>query len=206
MSHYLHIPNFLNKKEADYLYERLYKETPWTQVKYYKPERGYIITPRLTWVAGFHQKELYPITVDSNIYNPNEIPQWLVELKDVVEDYLKTTYNYILFAQYRHENDSITYHSDDERFLGYNPNIASITVGQSRPFCLKNKHTKEVQSFDLNHGDLFLMRNNCQKDYMHSVPKQKQSLQPRISITFRKALNESGSKNYYKYNTMNFVF
>lgn len=206
MTHYDYIPDFLSKKEADYLYKRLLEETPWTQVKYYKPERGYVVTPRLTWVAGFHQKKLYPIDVGTNVYVPNEIPKWLVELKDVVEDYLDTTYNYLLFAQYRDENDSITYHSDDEKFLGYSPNIASITVGQTRPFCLKNKQTKQVQTFNLNHGDLFVMKNNCQRNFMHSVPKQKQSLGPRISITFRKALNESGSKNYYKYNTMNSVF
>jgi alkylated DNA repair dioxygenase AlkB len=206
MSHYQYVPEFLFKKEADYLYKRLLEETPWTQVRYYKPERGYVVTPRLTWVAGFHQKDLYPLDTGFNVYSPNEIPKWLLELKDVVEDYLNTTYNFILFAQYRDENDSISYHSDDEKFLGYNPNIASITVGQPRPFCLKNKATKETQEFNLGHGDLFVMKNNCQRDYMHSVPKQSKSLKPRISITFRKALNESGSANYYKYNTMNSVF
>jgi alkylated DNA repair dioxygenase AlkB len=203
--HYQHIRSFLTNQEADYLYQRLLNEIPWTQVKYYKPERGYVITPRLTWVAGFHQEKLYPLNHHAG-YQPNEIPDWLVKLKDVVEDYLQEKYNFILFAQYRDENDSITYHSDDEKFLGYNPSIASITVGENRPFCLKNKQTKEVTSFELKHGDLFVMQNNCQRDYLHSVPKQKYSCAPRISLTFRKALNEAGSKNYYHYNTTNSIF
>lgn len=204
MNHYQHVSNFLSEKESTYLFDRLLQETPWTQVKYYKPERGYVITPRLTWVAGFHQKNPYPLTIEGKIYTPNLIPPWLVELQSAIENHLSTKYNYLLFSLYRDEKDSIAYHSDDETFLGYNPNIASITVGASRPFNLKHKHTKEVEPFSLNHGDLFVMKDDCQRNYMHTVPKQTFEVKPRISITFRNALNESASKNYYKYNTMNF--
>lgn len=204
MSHYQHVSNFLSEKESTYLFDRLVQETPWTQVKYYKPERGYVITPRLTWVAGFHQKNLYTLNIEGKAYTPNPIPSWLVELQSAIENHLDAKYNYLLFSLYRDEKDSITYHSDDETFLGYNPNIASITVGASRDFKLKNKHTKEVQSFTLNHGDLFVMKDDCQRNYAHAILKQNTKVEPRISITFRKALNESASKNYYKYNTMNF--
>jgi alkylated DNA repair dioxygenase AlkB len=203
--HYQHITPFLTKQEADYLYSRLLKEIPWTQVKYYKPERGYIITPRLTWVAGFHQKKLYPLDYHGG-YIPNEIPPWLCELKDVIEEYLNQKYNFILFSWYRDENDFIAYHSDNENFLGYNPNIASISVGGNRPFCLKNKITNQIQSFNLNHGDLFVMQNNCQRDYLHSIPKQSYKCTPRLSLTFRNALNETGSKNYYHYNLGKSIF
>jgi len=202
MSHYDYVKNFLTENESNYLYNRLLKETPWTQVKYYKPERGYVITPRLTHAYGFHQDHFYPLKFSNGaMYLPKKIPKWLTELLSVVQDYTQETYNFILLAQYRDEKDSITFHSDDERFLGYNPTIASITVGQTRPFLLKNKTTNHIDHFDLSHGDLLVMKNNCQRDYMHSVPKQKQPLKPRISLTFRKALNEAGSKNYYKYNT-----
>jgi alkylated DNA repair dioxygenase AlkB len=85
-------------------------------------------------------------------------------------------------------------------FLGESSTISSITVGEERLFCLKNKQTKEVESFNLKHGDLFVMKSNCQRDYMHSVPKTKDQKNPRFSLTFRKALNEYGSLNYYTYN------
>ena len=85
-------------------------------------------------------------------------------------------------------------------FLGASPTIASITVGDQRLFCLKNKETKQVESFDLGHGDLFVMTGNCQRDYLHSVPKTSEQKLPRYSLTFRKALNEYGSSNYYTYN------
>ena len=196
MSHYEFYPNFLYKEEADKLLDYLENQVPWGQVKYFKPERGYVVTPRLTWVAGFHSKNIYPL---GNII-PNDIPDFLLPLKDLVEDYLKTEFNFILFSKYRDENDSITYHSDDEKFLGKNPIIASLTLGSSRPFILKNKQTKDSQIFDLSHGDLFVMKENCQKDFFHAVPKQKNECLPRYSLTFRKALNEYGSNNYYTYN------
>ena len=44
------------------------------------------------------------------------------------------------------------------------------------------------------------MKNNCQKDFHHALPKQTEEYLPRYSMTFRKALNEYGSNNYYTYN------
>lgn len=200
--HYNYVPNFLYKKEADYLYKRLNEDIPWAQVKYYKPERGYVITPRETWCAGIHNR----LDLKNFYMNYNEIPEWLLPLKNLVEEECNQKFNFLLFAKYRNENDSITFHSDDEKFLGHNPTIASITVGNERPFLLKNKTTKQVDEFNLSHGDLFIMKNNCQKDYLHSVPKQKQKLYPRISITFRNGINQKASQNYYYYNTVQETF
>ena len=198
--HYQHIPEFLYENEADKLEKYLEKEIPWQVVRYYKPERGYVVTPRETWVCGFHQKHHYNLC--NNDYIPNPIPKFLLPLKRLVEEQLDTDFNYMLFAKYRDQNDSITFHSDDEKFLGNNPTISSITVGFTREFLLKNKLTKKTQSFDLEHGDLFVMQNNCQADYQHAIKKVKHRCYPRYSITFRKALNEAGSINYYRYNTM----
>jgi alkylated DNA repair dioxygenase AlkB len=203
-NHYVFKPNFLYQKESNYLYSNLLKEIPWRQVKYFKPERGLITTPRMTWVCGFHQNKHYPIHLPQKI-NPNPFPEWILPLKNLVELECKTTFNFILFSLYRDENDSIAFHSDDEKFLGDNPTIASLSVGFDRLFSLKNKHTKLRKDFILTNGSLFIMRNNCQKDYMHSVPKQKESNSPRISLTFRNALNEAASKNYYKYNLLNTI-
>lgn len=200
--HYKYVKSFLYKKEADYLYDRLDKEIPWSVVKYYKPERGYVITPRETWCAGIHNR----LDLKNFNYQWNKIPRWLLPLKELVEDECNEEFNFMLFAKYRNENDSITFHSDDERFLGDNPTIASITVGETRPFQLKNKVSREIETFNLSHGDLFVMQNNCQKDYLHSVPKQKQELSTRISITFRKGLNIQASRNYYTYNTQQNIF
>lgn len=198
MQHYLHKTSFITKEESDWLYAKLLKDIPWRQVKYYKPERGLVVTPRLTWCCGFHQDEYYNIRLPK-LVTPEPIPNWLLPLKNLVESELNTSFNYILFSYYRDGKDSIAFHADDERFLGPHPTIASITVGFPRPFVLKHKQSKTTEVFELNHGDLFVMQNNCQEDFYHAVPKVIKAL-PRISLTFRKALNEAGSKNYYKYN------
>jgi len=197
--HFEHVENFISKDESDWLYTKLLTEVPWRQVKYYKPERGLVVTPRLTCCYGFHQKSHYDIYLPAKV-TPLKIPAWLLPLKAYVEAYTAQDYNFVLMAYYRDGKDSITYHSDDERFLGRNPTIASVTVGAERLFCLKHKQSKQVSKHLLSHGDLFVMQNNCQHDYMHSVPKTNNFDLPRISLTFRKALSEAGSKNYYKYN------
>lgn len=198
MSHYSYTPSFLEKDESDWLYAKLLNEIPWRQVKYYKPERGLVVTPRLTWCCGFHSDDYYDIFLPQKI-SPEAIPKWLQPLKLLIEQETNEKYNFILFSYYRDGKDSITFHSDDEKFLGSNPTIASLTIGATRPFLLKDKQTKTIETFSLSHGDLFVMQNNCQKDYAHAIPKINTAL-PRISLTFRRALSEAGSKNYYKYN------
>ncbi len=195
-NYYQHHKQFLYIEEANILKNYLEKNIPWKQVIYSKKNRGNITTPRLTWVAGSHNQNIYK----KRKFTSNKIPAFLLPLKTLIEDFLNTEFNFMLFSKYRNEKDSITYHSDDERFLGTSPVIASLTIGVTRPFVLKNKHTKNSQFFNLNHGDLFVMQNNCQKDFLHAVPKLKYPLGVRYSITFRKVLNELGTKNYYKYN------
>ena len=200
--HFNYIKSFLSKKESDWLYTQLLKEVPWRQVKYYKPDRGLVTTPRLTCCYGFHQKDFYDLYLPQQI-TPLQIPLWLVPFKEYVEAQTSQDYNFVLLSYYENGANSIGYHSDDEGFLGKNPTIPSITVGAERLFCLKNKSTKQVSKHLLSHGDLFVMQNDCQSNYMHSVPKTKNLVLPRISLTFRKVLSEAGSKNYYKYNYLN---
>ena len=57
--HYQHVEKFLYPEESSWLYAKLLQEIPWKQVQYYKPERGIITTPRLTWCCGFHQEDFF---------------------------------------------------------------------------------------------------------------------------------------------------
>lgn len=187
---------FLTDEESEFLYEWIMSNIQWTQVQYPKYNR-IIKTPRLTTCFGFHDEEI-PETYGN--YLPEKIPIILNRLKKKVEAYCETDFNYILMSLYRNGNDSISYHSDDERFLGKNPVIASLSLGQSRTFHLKNKKTKDRKSYLLENGSLMVMKGNTQHDWLHAVPKSKKEMQPRINITFRKMIMPQGSLNYYKYN------
>jgi alkylated DNA repair dioxygenase AlkB len=181
---------FVPKSHADNLFNLLKSEIPWRQVNYYKKDRDKnVITPRLTYVTGNYYE---------NQGNPH--PEWLLKLKTNVEIMCNEKFNFILYAYYRDGNDSITWHSDDERFLGENNTIAGVSFGNLRDFQLKNKVTKEIEKIPMAHGDMVIMKNNCQKDYEHAVLKTKENVGERISLTFRKAITSYANTNYYTYN------
>ena len=181
---------FVPKNYADNLFNLLKSEIPWRQVEYFKRDRGlHVVTPRLTYVTG---------SFYNNLGNPH--PSWILKLKQNIELVTDTEYNFILYAYYRDGNDSITWHSDDERFLGENNTIAGVSFGNLRDFQLKNKVTKEIEKIPMHHGDMIIMKNNCQKDYEHAVLKTKEDVGERISLTFRKAITSYANTNYYTYN------
>lgn len=90
--------------------------------------------------------------------------------------------DYGLIHYYENCNSNITWHSDREALRS---NIYSISVGGTRRFCLRNRETKEVLTFDLFDGDLFVMKIGCQDKYEHCIKSIKLFNEPRISITFR---------------------
>jgi alkylated DNA repair dioxygenase AlkB len=79
-------------------------------------------------------------------------------------------------------------HADDERELGNNPTIASLSLGDRRLFKMHHKKRKQTLNIDLQHGDLLVMGGTCQRHWLHSVPKTKLPKTSRINLTFRKIL------------------
>ena len=141
---------------------------------------------------------------------PRPIPECLDLLRSVTEANTSTRYNFCLVNYYATGSDSISFHSDDERFLGENPAIASFTLGAKRDFLMKHKplkeggpklDTKDIK-LSLASGDMILMRGPTQSNWLHSIPKRKgpEVERGRINITFRRALVPAGTENYYRYN------
>jgi alkylated DNA repair dioxygenase AlkB len=90
---------------------------------------------------------------------------------------------------YRDGKDSMGCHADDEKELGPNPVIASLSLGDERLFRLHHKKTKDKLDIVLGHGDLLVMAGTLQHYWMHAVPKTKKLKTPRINLTFRKIFN-----------------
>ncbi|OXN15733.1 hypothetical protein CDV57_09413, partial [Aspergillus fumigatus] len=117
-------------------------------------------------------------------------------------------YNFCLVNYYASGDDSIAYHSDDERFLGPNPCIASLSLGAKRDFLMKHKTAEGVAAapvkLALADGDMVIMRGETQSNWLHSIPKRRgsrgEARQGRINITFRRAVVPAGTENYYRYN------
>ena len=148
-------------------------------------------------------------------YPPRPIPQCLDELRKSTEAATGCTFNFCLVNYYASGSDSISYHSDDERFLGTDPAIASFSLGARRDFLMKHKppvpgsaDAETIQNakplkLPLNSGDMILMRGKTQSNWLHSIPKRSGKNQEdggRINITFRRAMVKGGTDNYYNYN------
>ncbi len=86
---------------------------------------------------------------------------------------------------YHNGNEGMGWHSDDEKSLGKNNTIASLSFGAERNFSFKQKHTKQIVSLVLEHGSLLIMKDTTQTNWLHSLPKSKSVTRPRINLTFR---------------------
>lgn len=174
-------------------------------------------------------KEVAPGKYKSCVVPPRPIPPCLSMLKNLTEALTSDTYNIVLVNYYADGKDSISFHSDDERFLGENPAIASFSLGARRDFLLKHKPpgtgsangnrgksatetatTEKIYpgttqiKLPLGSGDMILMRGETQRNWLHSIPKRTgKNLDVdtgRINITMRKAMVSGGTENYYQYN------
>jgi alkylated DNA repair dioxygenase AlkB len=118
---------------------------------------------------------------------------WTTELQAVrakVEQLCWCAFNSVLANLYRDGKDSMGCHADDEKELGLNPVIASLSLGEERLFKLHHKKRKETLDIILGHGDLLVMAGSLQHHWLHSVPKTKKIKTPRINLTFRKILDQ----------------
>lgn len=223
-----YIPPTIERELFEFLRGSLFFYRVQYTIKRYSTET-HINTPRFTTVFGVDTSSRFTpdgALIDSQTSKlvspdryktcaPRPLPQCLDHLRQLTEIFTGATYNFCLVNYYANGADSISYHSDDERFLGPNPSIASFSLGAVRDFCMKHKPlpTKEgepslVQNsgpplkLPLASGDMVLMRGKTQANWLHSIPKRKGkgSEGGRINITFRKGVEKYSTQNYYQYN------
>ena len=111
----------------------------------------------------------------------------LREIKRRVEDCTEERFNSVFLNLYRDHNDSMGFHSDDERELGLEPVIASVTFGATRTFVMKHKNDPDMptQKIELEAGTVLLMKGQTQHYWKHGIMKQTQPCGPRVNLTFR---------------------
>ncbi len=236
----LYFQPYIPRKFSTPLFNFLRSSLFFYRVKY-KIKRGAIETeintPRYTTVFGVDSTSLFTangVLIDSitkspipsdryRTCQPRPIPSCLDELRKRTEECTGASYNFCLVNYYASGVDSISYHSDDERFLGPSPSIASLSLGANRDFCMKHKpvppstnmpppcatpflckhkDSDKPLKLPLTSRDMVLMRGSTQAKWLHSIPKRKGAGadEGRINITFRRALEKGGTENYYRYN------
>ncbi|AOR27445.1 alpha-ketoglutarate-dependent dioxygenase AlkB [Formosa sp. Hel1_33_131] len=175
-------PQFYGLEEASALFDALYQHTPWIEEdirvygKVYKQ-------PRLTAFFANNQKTYGYSNISMT---PHPFTPLLNAIKTKVEAATQTEFSSCLLNLYRDGQDSNGWHADDEKELGLNPVIASLSLGAERTFHLKHKKIKTLKhKLNLQNGSLLLMKNETQHHWLHQIPKTKKPLAKRINLTFR---------------------
>lgn len=175
-------PNFISIAEADLIFKALQHEIPWQQDSITVYGKTYA-QPRLTALFGNPNKSYRysSITMQPHAWSP-----LLLDLKHQVERTAATAFTTVLLNYYRDGNDSNGWHADNEKELGQNPSIASLSFGASRLFQLKHNTVKTQKlNINLEHGSLLLMKGTTQHFWKHQIPKTTKFVGPRINLTFR---------------------
>jgi alkylated DNA repair dioxygenase AlkB len=175
-------PNFYQEDDVYDLFEELKHSILWKQDKMKIYGRA-VNFPRLTsWYADGDKTYTYSGVVNT----PIPFTPLLIQIKQAAEAQCGKQFNSALLNYYRNGEDSMGWHSDDEKELSGNPIIASASFGATRVFQFKHKQQKNAKiSIALNNGSLLIMQGQTQHHWLHQVPKTTNDPGPRINITFR---------------------
>lgn len=178
----LYHPNFLTPEKADFYFKCFRKEIPWQQDDIKVFGKTYA-QPRLTALYGNNGK---PYSYSNITMQPHPFIEELLDIKKKIETKTDVEFTTCLLNLYRDGKDSNGWHSDNERELGQNPVIASVTLGQERFFHLKHRTEKEhTHKLLLEHGSLLLMQGATQHNWLHRIAKTVRPIGERINLTFR---------------------
>jgi alkylated DNA repair dioxygenase AlkB len=173
-------PNFLTLEQANELYQHCLK-LEWQQNQIRMLGKTMPV-PRLECIYGDAGcNYLYSKSV---LLKPLPWTQKLGELRDSITAFTGYKFRIVIGNQYRSGQDSISWHADKESSMGFNPAIASVSLGSSRKFQIK-PITGTPTDFWLEHGSLLVMHPGCQSTHLHQVPKTNKVISTRINLTFR---------------------
>ena len=142
-----------------------------------------VLQPRLTAFYGDSGREY---RYSGITMQPAPWTNELSEIKIQIETKFGLKFNSALLNFYRNGEDSMGWHRDDEKELGQNPVIGSVSFGEARALQFKLVENKTIKtSVTLEHGSFLLMRGATQHHWYHAILKSKKVLGPRINITFR---------------------
>jgi alkylated DNA repair dioxygenase AlkB len=176
------IKQFYPPPESDLLFTQLQVDLAWQEEAIFIYGK-WVKVPRL--MCWYGDSEAWYSYSGVN-HQPMPWTPALQAIREKLEQQCHCGFNSVLANLYRDGKDSMGCHADDEKQLGKNPVIASLSLGEQRLFKLHHKERKEKLDIILGHGDLLVMSGTLQHHWMHALPKTKKMKMPRINLTFRK--------------------
>ena len=175
--------------DATALYHTLLNELPWQPDIVTLFGKTHITTRKIVWMGDTdanyqysgHVRQTVPWS-DIVFHVKQKIEQSLAEIGVIAN------FNTCLLNYYPSGADGMGYHADDEKELGHQPVIASLSLGATRKFVFKHKKTQDKVELYLESGQLVVMHGDTQTFWKHTITKTKTVDTGRISLTFRHML------------------
>lgn len=178
------IKGYYQANEAQQMFNTLLQDIVWGEEKIFLYGR-WVKVPRLMCWYGDDSANYQYSGVN---HQPLEWIDPLLSVKHRIELQYQCTFNSVMANLYRNETDSMGCHADDEKELGRNPFIASLSFGEERLLKFRHYQSKQVLDVVLGHGDLLMMAGETQHHWRHELPKTKKRKTERINLTFRKII------------------
>lgn len=175
------------------VFEQLHRGCAWEQHSTVarRPDGTTVEVPQgrlMTW-AGEEAYRYSGITLE-----PRPLTGMLAQLTDRLNEELDAAFNHVVLNLYRDGHDHVGRHTDCETQLGYEPLIASLSLGTERRFVIEPKGRGRRWRKTLASGSMLVMGGNLQHRFRHSLPRQPSVEGPRINVTWRRMLGPPGMK------------
>ena len=127
---------FYSANDAQQLFNTLLQSLAWQQEQIFLYGRWVKVPRLMCWYGDEGAYYQY-----SGVkHQPLPWTETLLHVKQKVEQYFQCSFNSVMANRYRNGADSMGCHADDEKELGVNPVIASLSLGEQR--LLKFRHQK----------------------------------------------------------------
>ena len=171
----------LNTKQADFFYDAFMRSIDWKNDEAFIFGKHIVTKRKVAWYGESEFSYTYSkVTKTANLFTKE-----LRDLKKIIEEESNATYNSCLLNLYHTGEEGMAWHSDGEKMLKKNGEIASVTLGAKRKFSFKHKETKQKVDVLLENGSLLVMKDTTQTHWLHRLPPTKKVNSPRINLTFR---------------------
>lgn len=161
-----HVPGWLSGDDA--LLASLVATAGWEQRERWMYDRK-VLEPRLT----------------AEYLDPADAPEPLLgTLAAALSQRYGVVYDRIWLNLYRDQDDGTSWHADRPANRPPEAIVPVLSLGSARRFLLKPEAGGPSIRLTPRGGDLVVMGGRCQRDWRHSVPKQKTPAGPRVSLNF----------------------
>jgi alkylated DNA repair dioxygenase AlkB len=177
----LYIPNFIEQNEASILYNILLDSIEWQRDIVKMFGKTHILNRKMAWYGDSDKKYSYSGISRSPISWTPE----LINIKQQCELSCLHSFNSCLLNYYQDGIQGMGWHADNEKELGNNPIIASVSLGAVRRFRCKHRISHHTIDIVLEPGSLLIMKGSMQHNWVHTLPISKKIKDARINCTFR---------------------